>query len=616
MKKLLFSMFALLATTLVQADYTPSISVQRSITDIHVFKNWTFRQRFEVTKQVETDKGIALLGEQKISYNSAHERVRVIQAYTLQPDGTIDRVRPESIRTQDDREEDGDSTYSETKVKVIIFPNLRVGSQTYYKVESFQHTPDFPKQFEWSHYFSPHLRYKQVEIRFSHAPDIHIQVDTRGMSGGRAVVDKPKPNAPVSYQFTFTQDTAYPRESWMVDLSDFAPYFMASSFKSYADVGHAYQARALPQTRITPEIAALARQLIGSATDPTEKTRKLYQWVAKNIRYLGVYAGSGGYVPHSAASILKNRFGDCKDHVTLLEALLRSVGIESTPALINAERAYQLPRTPGTGLFDHVITYVPSLNLFLDSTARFVPLGVLPSGLKDKPVVLAATGEVMRTPADNVDVDRTEATVKMQVRDDGSIVGNSEVKHHGYFEVFSRQKTYESHNTPVHEVVTRNLARFNESGTGNIKHPEPQNLDALWIIHSNFILDPVVNLPGAVAMTIPIGLTYGKMKSYASVRAPEARRFPTPCGSSGHVELIELTLPPAAHISRIPKNTEFKSTSISYSSSYKLKQNTIVVERQISTQRWKTICEAEDDQEWNMFFDHLKRDLRQQIFLE
>ena len=83
MTKLLISLFALLATTLAQADYTPSISLQRSITDIHVFKDWTFRQRFEVTKQVDTDKGIALLGEQKISYNSAHERVRVIQAYSL-----------------------------------------------------------------------------------------------------------------------------------------------------------------------------------------------------------------------------------------------------------------------------------------------------------------------------------------------------------------------------------------------------------------------------------------------------------------------------------------------------------------------------------------------------
>ena len=294
MKKILFSLFAGLVCNQALADYMPSVSTERSISEIHVFKDWRTRHRFEVTQQVETDKGIAVLGEQKLSYNSAHERIRVIKAYTIQPDGSIDLVRPESIRTQDDRDEDASSTYSETKVKVIIFPNLKVGSKTYYKAESFQHTPDFPKQFEWAQYFSPHRKFKYAEVRFSHAPEISIQVDAKGMSGGKVVVDKPQANAPVSYKFTFTQDTAYPKESWMVDLSDFAPYFMASSFKSYAEVGRAYQARALPQTRITPEIAALARRLIGDATTPEEKTRKLYNWVARNIRYLGIYAGSGG----------------------------------------------------------------------------------------------------------------------------------------------------------------------------------------------------------------------------------------------------------------------------------------------------------------------------------
>lgn len=616
MKIILSSLLALLVCTLAHADYTPSVSTDRAISEVHVFKDWTVRQRFEVTQQVETDQGIALLGEQKISYNSAHERVRVIKAYTLQPDGTIDHVRPDSIRTQDDRDEDGDSTYSETKVKVIIFPNLKVGSKTFYKAESFQHTPDFPKQFEWSQYFSPHRKFKTVEVRFSHAPEIQIRVATQGMTGGQVVVDKPTPTTPVSYKFTFSQDTAYPTESWMVDLSDFAPHFTASSFKSYAEVGQAYQARALPKTRVTPEIAALAHSLVGTSTDPEDRTRKLYHWVAKNIRYLGVYAGSGGYVPHSAASILKNRFGDCKDHVVLLEALLRSVGIESTPALINAERAYRLPDTPLSGLFDHVITYVPSLQLFLDSTSRFTPMGLLPSGLKDKPVVLTATGEVMRTPTDNAEFDKSVAKVKMVLHEDGSITGSSEVQHHGYFEILSRQRTYATQNTPAHEVATRALAKFNESGTGKIKHPDPRALETPWIVQADFTLDPVVNLPGVAAMTIPVGLTYGKMMTFSASRAPAERRFPVACGSSAHVEHIELTLPTGTRVTRIPQDVQFKSESLSYSSSYRMEESKLVVERRFSGQRHKTICGPADDLEWNRFAASLKRDVRQQVFLE
>ena len=40
--------------------------------------------------------------------------------------------------------------------------------------------------------------------------------------------------------------------------------------------------------------------------------------------------------------------------------------------------------------FNHVITYVPGLNLYLDSTARFAPMGALPDEVMDKPVLQPA----------------------------------------------------------------------------------------------------------------------------------------------------------------------------------------------------------------------------------
>ena len=117
-----------------------------------------------------------------------------------------------------------------------------------------------------------------------------------------------------------------------------------SSFASYADYAQAYQARAKPMAAVTPEIAKLARDLTLGAADERDKVRRLYNWVSRNIRYVAVYAGAGGWVPHSAASVLENLYGDCKDHVTLLEALLDAVGIASSPALINSSDANRADR--------------------------------------------------------------------------------------------------------------------------------------------------------------------------------------------------------------------------------------------------------------------------------
>ena len=579
-------------------------------------KDWTVRQRMEVVNKVETEQGIALLGEQKITYNSAHERVRVIKAYTIHPDGTKDVVTPDRIRTQDDQDDTSNGVYSESKVKVMIFPNVRVGSKTYYLVESFEHTPDFPNNFTWSEYFSPHRKYGQAEVRFSHASSLDIKVNGRGMIGGR--VDDPvnTKSGVTRYVFRYTQSSADPAEPNMVSYIDYAPQFSASSFKSYADVAKAYQDRARPKASTTPELVAHARKVVGDAGTEQEKVKRLYEWVSRNIRYLGVFAGSGGYVPHSAQSILRARYGDCKDHATLLEALLRAVGIESSQVLINSDKSYKLPEVPSTAVFDHVITYVPSLDLFLDSTSRFTPMGLLPEGDVGKPGLITATGQVLTTPLDDVEKDKTITSTKMTLHPDGRVTGTSRVEQFGYFQLLSRAKIYRNQNKPQEEVVGNMLARFNESGTGQIQHADPLDLDAVWVVKSEYSLDPVANLPGVVALTLPIGLAQGRFQTLASVKAQTNSKFPHVCGSSSHKEIIEMNLPDESRITRVPTDVSFKSQTLSYHVSYQTSAKTVKVTRIFEANRGRSVCGREDDLEWDQFTKVLQRDLRQQYFLE
>jgi transglutaminase-like putative cysteine protease len=62
---------------------------------------------------------------------------------------------------------------------------------------------------------------------------------------------------------------------------------------------------------------------------------------------VAVWLGNGGYVPHDAATILENGYGDCKDHVALLGALLKAKGIASEPVLINSGNRYTIQRGSG-----------------------------------------------------------------------------------------------------------------------------------------------------------------------------------------------------------------------------------------------------------------------------
>jgi hypothetical protein len=89
---------------------------------------------------------------------------------------------------------------------------------------------------------------------------------------------------------------------------------------------------------------------------PEERWRKLFDFVANEIRYLGLEHGSNAVVPRAPSLTLKRRYGDCKDKVSLLLALARKAGIDAYAALASTERfdVAQL-QMPSTSYFNHMI---------------------------------------------------------------------------------------------------------------------------------------------------------------------------------------------------------------------------------------------------------------------
>ena len=233
-----------------------------------------------------------------------------------------------------------------------------------------------------------------------------------------------------------------------------------------------------------------------------------------------------------------------------------------------------------------------------------------------KPVVITATGEVKHTPAEDPAKDFTTTTVRMQVKPDGSIAGKSTSTMHGYFQVSSRGIQFGNVNRDQETVVTRLLSRFQESGTGRVLKTEPMDLDRPWKVEAEFILDPLVNIPGPSAMTVPVGVAPGRIKALAGGKAPKVRRYPTGCGASRHVENIEIAFLPTMKIDRIPQDVKFALGPLRYTSTYTLDGNTLHVRREFVGNRKTVICSDKDDRDWERFSGELKRDLRQQVFFQ
>jgi transglutaminase-like putative cysteine protease len=158
--------------------------------------------------------------------------------------------------------------------------------------------------------------------------------------------------------------------------------------------------RVIPKAKVTEKVKNLASKVTAGKDAPTEQAKAIYDWVSKNITYSGNCIGVGAVVLRDIDVIIENKQGDCKDHATLLQALLKARGIESDQALINSSLIYELPKTPVVSNVNHVINYIPSLNVFVDSTDGNMPFGMLSPQLAEKPILLVnGYKEGVKTPS-------------------------------------------------------------------------------------------------------------------------------------------------------------------------------------------------------------------------
>jgi hypothetical protein len=115
---------------------------------------------------------------------------------------------------------------------------------------------------------------------------------------------------------------------------------------TWQSVGEWYQQISKDRLVASPEIAAKAADLTAGKTDFYDRSEAIAEFVQKQIRYFVIEMGIGGWQPHAASEIFRNRYGDCKDKATVLSAMLSSVGIHSALVLVDTHRNVIDPAAP------------------------------------------------------------------------------------------------------------------------------------------------------------------------------------------------------------------------------------------------------------------------------
>jgi hypothetical protein len=321
--------------------------------------------------QVLTEEGKSR-GDLDIVYSPPEERVTILDAEVRRSDGVLERLGVDAVR--DTVPEALPAGYRAPSRKVFSLPAVAPGAilRLHYRTE-------------WQHFPLPEILL-EVPIAWEipvAAATVEVQV-AEGAAFHHAFQDGP-PLAPVvrrsPYGVTYTWQLADvpPVVSEALAPPRRGTRLLVSTFPDWAAFGAWYRRIIQESDAVTPEIEARAAELTRGARSPREKVEALYNFVT-GLRYVAIPLGVNSHRPHTAASVLKNRYGDCKDKATLFNTLLRTQGIPADLVLVpRFSQAHDA--VPGAG-FNHAISRVRLGDevLWADTTDDVSRFGLLPPG--------------------------------------------------------------------------------------------------------------------------------------------------------------------------------------------------------------------------------------------
>src|SRR5271154_1075831 len=408
------------------ADYSQEpFVIEQYVTSARFENDGTSERKLAVRIHVQSDAGVQQLGELIFGYNSSNEVMDVHFVRVKKKDGSVATASADAIKDMTASVARDAPEYTDYKEKHVTVPSLHAGDTIEYEIATRTVTALAPGNFWFDYAFvkdaivlDERLDVTLPAGRVHYFPVAAPLQDVTDSAGDREIHHWQHANLARPSESEKAKKKSQPSPEARPDVQ-------FTTFTSWAQVAEWYANLEKGRTDPTPEIRAKTQELIQGRATELDKIAALYDYVAKNIRYVSLSFGLGRYQPHSAAEVFKNQYGDCKDKHTLLAAMLQAANIPSDAVLIPFARKLD-PDVPYPSQFDHMITAVPIGDelIWMDSTAEVAPFRLLSPPLRNKPALLVepdGAGKIVQTPMDPPFLSTQHVEIEARVNDLGKL---------------------------------------------------------------------------------------------------------------------------------------------------------------------------------------------------
>jgi tetratricopeptide (TPR) repeat protein len=569
-------------------DYSQEALVFEQLKMLFRFeKDGTGQRDLTVRVRVQSEAALQTFGQLVFPYSSANESFDIDFLRVRKADGSVINAAPSDSQDLSAPIAREAPIYTDVRQKHVTVRGLRPGDVLEYHVIWKVHTPlaqnNFWLEQDFSNLESLIVLDEQLEVNIPR--ESHVKLKTA--PGIDPVIRDQDERRIYLWKYANLKredksDKAESAKKKEEDTEPKPPQIQMTTFQSWDEVGKWYAG--LERERIVPgeKIRTKTAELLRGRNSDKEKIEALYEYVAKNFRYVSLSLGQGRYQPHAAGDVYANQYGDCKDKHTLLSSMLIAAGLRGNAALMNSTRKIDAD-VPSPGQFDHVITAVPLAGetLWMDTTSEVAPFRLISPQLRDKKALLVPADSPARlesTPAEPPFLSTEVLQVEGKVNELGKFSGHTHLVVRGDSEMLFRLMFLR---TPKNDW--KDLGHYFSliGGMKNQEVTEMQPSDPVafakpFEVDYDFTSNDFLDWSSRKAK-LPIPLPSLHLTDIAADKQESSK--PIPLGAPIDLAYrLKMTLP-SQYQTRLPLPLTVKRDYAEYSSTYKLEGNTLVAER-------------------------------------
>ena len=566
--------------------------------------------------KILNQRGKESFAESQMSYDTTYERIELEFARTIKPDGTVVDVGSRHIR--DVSKYLNFPLYSNAHVYIISFPEITEGAVIEYRVRIYRskliNKNDFVLNYPVQS-AEPILK-EHFELVIPGGQELNTklinqQYNTFGAEFNPKIVPEQEK---IVYSWDFSNIPQIMPESNMPPDVEINPSIILSTFGDWQEIYDWWWGLAEDKMRPDAAIKKEVERLIKNKPTVEEKIRAIYDFCAKDIRYVGVEYGQAGYEPHKAEDIFKNKYGDCKDQAVLLVTMLGEAGFTAYPVLIPTKDCYNLREDFPSMLFDHaiaVVSYQDKLT-FMDPTAETCSFGDLPTGDQDRSVLICKPDGylIKTTPLYPAEHNRLKQELKLVIAKDETITVKKKVSAYGIYDQAQRYWLLYTPPELISDALGEAIQDISIGGKLlDYRISDIDNLDQPVVLDYDFSGSEY--LTDAGNLRIMPQLT----SLDTSVVAKDKRVYPIDFNYLESKEAdYQISLPAGFVIKYIPENIKEESPWLGFNVSYSHKNG--VLGFQQKTELKNTTVTVGEYKDFKIFFERLAKKIKQRVVLE